>query len=109
MASATVASRLTAAISRSQRSSTPINTSFDRSPRLIPTTRWDCGIMLTPARMSRKLKRTSSLTHKPESAPELSFLAARRFGLLSFKNLPILHHELYALQRLDVAQRISAH
>src|ERR1700730_13409083 len=64
--------------------------------------------MLTPARMSRKLKRKASLVYKPESAPELSFLPTRRFGLLSFKNLPILHHELYALHRLDVAQRIPA-
>src|ERR1700730_2644641 len=106
MASATVASSPTAAISRSQRSSTLINHLLRSLATLEPNSTASSRIDALCSHRSAcqgNLRTNCSVTHfrsLPNPRGEL---------LLPSKDCSVLHDKLHALEHLDVAQRVSIH
>src|ERR1035437_1603614 len=107
MASATVASSPTAAISRSQSSSTLINASSG------------------PLRLGTEFHLKTGLTHYARSEALVKGICEKIFRwrttrmgsphpttvitLLRPKDLPVFHHKLHTLEHLNVAQRVATH
>src|SRR5580658_8423944 len=109
IASATVASSGTAAISRSQSSSTLINTSSGSARGGKPDFRFqsETGLM-NYARGEAVVKCIKAiLTIFNSPGQETGILHSSRFFALEY--LAIFHHELHVFQHFDVGQRIAVH